>query len=148
MSADWKDQEEPWPNRFEWLLWNRHKGNQSSLAKALGVVPTQVANLLAGAVPGGETLREAVRSHPDINPDWLLTGRGPRERPPPPDAAQRAIQDIEARIARVREEQARFSVAPEDVLEDLAAAERVEPRKRPAPTKRSKRGRRTADGSA
>lgn len=99
--AELRSQEDSWSARFQWLLDRRHGGNKSSLARALGLVTTQVSNILGGAIPGGDTLREAIRSHPDINPEWIVTGRRPRERPPPPAAAQRALDDVERAIEYV-----------------------------------------------
>lgn len=61
--------------------------NQSSFAKAVGVTPTVIANVV-GTRRGKPSfdVMEKVCANANISPDWLLTGLGPMLKSPSPTA--------------------------------------------------------------
>lgn len=61
--------------------------NQSSFAKAVGVTPTVIANVV-GTRRGKPSfdVMEKVCANANISPDWLLTGLGPMLKSPSPAA--------------------------------------------------------------
>lgn len=95
-----------WAERFRWLLHNKARGNMEELGRASGMSGTAAKKIVEGLTldPGANALRSVIRTWPMINPEWLLTGRGAAEHAPSPDAAQRALLDIEARLERARSE--------------------------------------------
>lgn len=65
-----------------WIVDHYHDGNRSAAARRLDLSPEAVNNLYSGkSTPKGETLELIVAKYPRVNPVWLLTGTGPRERP-------------------------------------------------------------------
>ena len=63
--------------RFEAIIRELYNNNQSSFAKAVGVTPTVIANVV-GARQGKPSfdVMEKVCANANISPDWLLTGNG------------------------------------------------------------------------
>lgn len=63
--------------------WLAHKGlNANAAAQLLGYAnSSKMYKLLQGTSPGFETLVELLTVWPDLNPDWLLLGKGPMSRP-------------------------------------------------------------------
>ena len=63
--------------RFESIIKELYAGNQSSFAKAIGVNPTVIANVV-GARRGKPSydVMERICANANISPEWLLTGRG------------------------------------------------------------------------
>lgn len=63
--------------RFEAIIKELYANNQSSFAKAIGVNPTVIANVI-GARRGKPSfdVMERICANANISPEWLLTGRG------------------------------------------------------------------------
>lgn len=143
-----------WRARIRWIV-NRFETDdeevqrKKSAAKKLGITGEGFRLLWEGETkPSRARLARIIVAYPQVSPDWLLTGRGPKERPPSLDVSQRTIQDIEALLTRARAEQAGLSEAPEDVVEDLKEADKVEGQEPPKPVKKPKLVRKSADSNA
>lgn len=63
--------------RFEIIIKDLYNNNQSSFAKAVGVTPTVIANVV-GARKGKPSfdVLEKICANANISPQWLLTGEG------------------------------------------------------------------------
>lgn len=91
-----------WATRYAWIVDELAGGNRSDVARALGVTPQAVANILqSGAVPSGDTLAATLAAFPTLSARWLLTGEGPREHTQP-RAADAALEEIAGTLARLR----------------------------------------------
>lgn len=64
--------------RFEVIINSVYKGNQSAFAKAIGVTPTVIANVV-GARKGKPSFDviSKICANANISAEWLLTGNGP-----------------------------------------------------------------------
>lgn len=64
--------------RFETIINSVYKGNQSAFAKAIGVTPTVIANVV-GARQGKPSFDviSKICANANISAEWLLTGKGP-----------------------------------------------------------------------
>ncbi len=63
--------------RFETIIKELYGNNQSSFAKAIGVTPTVIANVVGSrrGKPSFDVM-EKVCANANISPDWLITGTG------------------------------------------------------------------------
>ena len=68
--------------RFEAIINSVYKGNQSAFAKAIGVTPTVIANVV-GARQGKPSFDviSKICANANISADWLLTGEGAMLKP-------------------------------------------------------------------
>lgn len=102
--------QESWAERIEWIVANYCDGNRSRLAADIGVSTEAVSGMIRGSIPKGQSLEAIARRFPFLNPDWLLTGSGPRTRDhlpaASPSAAQAALEEIGAIVDRVRQAEA------------------------------------------
>ena len=64
--------------RFEVIINSVYKGNQSAFAKAVGVTPTVIANVVGTrqGKPSFDVISK-ICANANISADWLLTGHGP-----------------------------------------------------------------------
>ena len=64
--------------RFEVIINSVYKGNQSAFAKAIGVTPTVIANVVGTrqGKPSFDVISK-ICANANISADWLLTGHGP-----------------------------------------------------------------------
>lgn len=64
--------------RFEIIINSVYKGNQSAFAKAVGVTPTVIANVVGTrqGKPSFDVISK-ICANANISADWLLTGHGP-----------------------------------------------------------------------
>lgn len=64
--------------RFEVIINSVYKGNQSAFAKAVGVTPTVIANVVGTrqGKPSFDVISK-ICANANISADWLLTGNGP-----------------------------------------------------------------------
>lgn len=64
--------------RFETIINSVYKGNQSAFAKAIGVTPTVIANVV-GARQGKPSFDviSKICANANVSAEWLLTGKGP-----------------------------------------------------------------------
>lgn len=69
--------------RFETIINSVYKGNQSAFAKAIGVTPTVIANVV-GARQGKPSFDviSKICANANISAEWLLTGNGPMLKAP------------------------------------------------------------------
>lgn len=51
-------------------------GSQRSFAQALGVSPALVSRVVSGVIPPSKKLLQAIEKLPQVNSDWLHTGKG------------------------------------------------------------------------
>jgi hypothetical protein len=71
--------EENWDSpggRARWLLAHRWKGSRSAMANDIGVSLTGLINVVTGAQEPGRRLLTAIATSTDVNPAWLLMGKG------------------------------------------------------------------------
>lgn len=63
--------------RFEAIINSVYKGNQSAFAKAIGVTPTVIANVVGTrqGKPSFDVISK-VCANANISAEWLLTGEG------------------------------------------------------------------------
>ena len=63
--------------RFEVIINSVYKGNQSAFAKAVGVTPTVIANVVGTrqGKPSFDVISK-ICANANISADWLLTGKG------------------------------------------------------------------------
>ena len=68
--------------RFEIIINSVYNGNQSAFAKAVGVTPTVIANVV-GARQGKPSFDviSKICANANISAEWLLTGKGPMLKP-------------------------------------------------------------------
>lgn len=98
-------QEESWAERIEWIVKTLCDGNRTVLAKKVGVSTEAISGIiLRGSVPGGDKLEKIIEVFPKINPDWLLTGKGPRTRDYQPPATPTKAQVVLERIQSLMDE--------------------------------------------
>lgn len=69
-----------WAQRIAYVVQTYHAGNATACAHRIGVTPQTVTRILRGGAPSADTLAAIILAYPRLSPDWLLTGRGPRER--------------------------------------------------------------------
>lgn len=69
-----------WQERVLWILSEYEDGNRGAMARTLGLTRQAVSAWTRGAsIPSAEALASMLRSYPDLDPHWLLTGEtGPR----------------------------------------------------------------------
>ena len=67
--------------RVAWLVESLFRGKRSAMASAIGFSHTIVARVINGGTPG-KRLLAAIEGQLNLNPGWLMTGRG---QPFPPD---------------------------------------------------------------
>jgi transcriptional regulator with XRE-family HTH domain len=80
-------------------------GSHAACARALGIRPTAVSELLAGSIPGYRLLRR-IKRELGVSLDWLLEGEIPSERRLAellPDV-QEAVRRLEALPLEAREQ--------------------------------------------
>lgn len=114
------------------------EGNLSRLADRLDVTPQAISRIItSGGSPNASTLELLVRRFPTLNPDWLLTGEGPEQRPAGAASAAGAVNLVLAEMeAKVRELRARYgstSEGEDPVVRpsDAEVAEKSTPQRRP-----------------
>lgn len=62
---------------YKYLLDNKLVQNSSEFSKTIGVSSSTMTEILKGRTNAGiNPIQNTVRNYPDINPEWLLTGRG------------------------------------------------------------------------
>jgi phage repressor protein C with HTH and peptisase S24 domain len=72
-------------------------GNEKRFADGLGVSPAVINNYTTGkqqSKPGFEMLARIAETHPAINIEWLISGRGEMLKPASPDRVLVATQDL------------------------------------------------------
>ena len=99
---DWSDSS--WADRYHWLVVTTYNGNQAALARALGVVPQTVANILTGGDPSASTIRATLLKHRWLSVAWLVMGEGPPERSKDGVREARAFEAIAQYVDRIRAE--------------------------------------------
>lgn len=73
---------ETWAERISWIVDACAGGSQRELGRRAGVSGQAVSAWVRGeSQPAGEPLANILRAYPRLNPYWILTGVGPRERP-------------------------------------------------------------------
>lgn len=106
---------ETWAERIEWVVERFGDKNQSAVARKMEVSSQAVNNYVRGvSVPSGDSLEALLRKYPAVNPAWLLTGEGPRERDPEEGyGAVVVARDLLEVIERVaRDLRARYVATP------------------------------------
>jgi len=63
--------------RLEQMMWEL-RYNQRQFAKAIGVTPSAINNLVVGKTktPSSDLLNGIAKAFPQVNPTWILTGEG------------------------------------------------------------------------
>lgn len=110
-----------WKRRFSWVLREYADGNKSQMARDLGTDTQQVSKLTGGKTgnPSADTLLDTLRAYPEINPTWLLTGKGPKrwgdEKPDRyADGIAHALRRLFVRLEELAEE-ADMDWTPDDL---------------------------------
>lgn len=73
---------EPWPKRAQWIVATYFDDNFAEAGRKLRPNKETIrlwAN--TGQEPGVSELEDILQKCPDVNPTWLVTGRGPRTLP-------------------------------------------------------------------
>lgn len=96
---------ETWAERIGWIAKRFADDSMRALGREVGVTGQAISKWARGeSEPGGAALASIIERYPRINPQWLLTGLGPRERPTGEgDPAAVAITDALARIRELAE---------------------------------------------
>lgn len=90
----WQDAAgDAWPDRLRWMIDKFASGDRARFASKLGVHKETVRLWGLEMRPGIENLAAILREYPEVNPEWLVTGRGPRERAAT-DPASAAAADV------------------------------------------------------
>jgi transcriptional regulator with XRE-family HTH domain len=91
-----------WSARLTWIIDTFEAGNASGFARKVGLSSQGATDYRnTETIPGGDKLEAIVRAYP-VNPQWLLTGEGSPELPPPDTAAQEAFHRVAEIVDGVR----------------------------------------------
>ena len=153
-----------WGERLQWIVDKHEEGIVAGMARKVGKTGTQVSNYLANAnVPSADVLQLIVAKYPNVNPEWLITGKGPRERVKSgetiPDRLRVAGEVVEEMVQLVKRYEAATSTVADDpvqgklrsrrhALRDVAQVERQQAEPQAPPAKAPTRKRRSSSGGS
>lgn len=104
---------------------------QAQFAESIGVVPASVSNVLSGKNrPGWDFTANMLKRYPDLNPDWLILGKGKMYRNSPVAHTEQNNSQAVQPISEETEQASGNDVTPDLFLPfggpaDAAAAENV-----------------------
>lgn len=129
-----KQAPEPWKDRLQWIVNQRETGTftekKAKAAGKIGVSPEMVRKYLKGeGEPNLDTLSRLMENYPGINPEWLVTGYGRRERPDP-NAAVEAIGEVEDVLEKLRKKNRSLGQSVTQAAQRAKEAQQETPQKR------------------
>lgn len=79
------------------------KISNTAFAKEIGVTPQGFGNYLNGRDPSYATVVKIIETFSEINPDWLLTGKGEMLRSKEPESSEKYIASLEKNVHLLEE---------------------------------------------
>lgn len=108
--------------RFRKLIDELFSGNKRAFSNSVNVSPTVIENIVGKRKgnPSFDVLNRVLSANENINPDWLITGKGPMIRPPTDNYFQKessnlAAEQLPSYIKKRRKDE------PFNILEEVKA---------------------------